>query len=110
MAKKSSEIRPAAHVPTDALQDAHKHLRAAEEQLEHARLSNCNPRDMSSLLGQVLQARKHIAKLEGSYDVTVATVLRSKPWEELMVVVRRAWQKHPEALRELTEELEKLTA
>lgn len=62
--------------------------------------------ELLGLAARMTAATNLLAKLSGAFDVTHTTIMNSKPWEELMGVIRGVWAKHPAALRDLVTALQ----
>lgn len=77
---------------------------------DNAKAEGWPPRLQIRVLGSLTEAAYQLAKLQGEDEITVAMVLRSRHWRDVMGVLGPMREAHPEAARALDEALDALVA
>ena len=67
-------------------------------------------KSIALLTGQLLNAQKTLAKLNGAFDLTETQIVRSTPWKAIMAKVIAVLEKHPAAALDLQRVLGELEA
>lgn len=78
-----------------------------EERIRWGQDEGEGPRELASLSGQLTSARKHLAKLTGAFSVTRKQIVDSAPWANLRSILISTLQKHPTALKDVLDAVEK---
>lgn len=83
-------------------------IAAFDVRLEAAKKTSISPTAWASLLRGKADAAARLAKLQGEGELTMATLVRSRIWSEVLATMRPVLARHPECAAELAEAFEAL--
>ena len=113
-ASTSANVAPAktarkrAHQSMRGIRELRDAIAAFDVQLEAAKKTSISPTAWASLLRGKADAAAKLAKLQGEGELTMATLVRSRIWSEVLATMRPVLARHPECAAELAEAFEAL--